>query len=76
MSNKSSNIPFYMLAMIDSMHLAKMHTLNLCVKDDSIHKPLKHLMDDSTEYTKKLTEYSLELIDGFFTLLYQPFKVK
>lgn len=74
MTTKTNNIPFYLLVAIDSLHLMKMHSLNLFVKDETLHQPLKLLADESTDYTKKLTEFTFQFIDAFSTMVYKPFK--
>lgn len=60
--------------MIDSIHVERMHLLQMFVKDDKIKEPLKNLIIDQTDFTKKSITHILEFVDSFMEFLYKPYK--
>ena len=47
--------------------------LHLFVKDEAIKKPLKDLVNDQTDFTKKTVMHILNFIDETMKFLYKPF---
>lgn len=58
------NIPFYLSSIIDSVHLDRMHTVNLLIKEETIKEPLKNIINAQTNFTKQAITHTFELIDA------------
>lgn len=51
-----------------------MHFLQMLVKDEKIKEPLKNLISDQTDFTKKSVAHMLEFVDSFMEFVYRPYK--